>query len=585
MKFIDLELASEVVKAITEKGYENPTDIQVEAVPVLLTGRDLLAQSQTGTGKTAAFSLPLVSALEHENYTQALILCPTRELSIQVAEEIRSFAKYKNGLRVVTVYGGEGIDKQIREIKKGADIVVATPGRLMDHIRRKTIKLDTCAHVVLDEADEMLNMGFVDDIREIFEFIPKESQKAFFSATMPKEIVQLSEDFLQDPHTIRLSRNNLTVSRIEQVSYCVDHSQKLNLVIQLLQINESKGTMIFCNTKKMVDELATELNKAGFPALGLHGDMKQEMRSMVMGRFKRGMVKVLIATDVAARGIDVDSMDVVINYDIPQELEYYVHRIGRTGRAGKEGLAITIVNRRQRYALRQIERLANSTIKELPLPTKEQLNDVLVNKMTSDIKKWADIEPGKMFNIAYDGLRNANVTQEEIILAFINKAITENNLLAIKADSFSSRDVKNPSVFSQIRISIGDDKGVKANHIVSAVAKATGIPGGSIGKIRVKENSTLVDIPQEHVQHAMKEIAKTTIKGHEVEVFLEQEEIIDVPRKRSNGGGRDGGRSRRDGSSRGRSDRGSNDQARRRRNDDSRGSREKRRSGETRRAK
>lgn len=586
MKFIDLELSSEVVKAVTEKGYDSATDIQVEAVPVLLTGRDLLAQSQTGTGKTAAFSLPLVSALEHENHTQALILCPTRELSIQVAEEIRSFAKYKNGLRVVTVYGGEGIDKQIREIKKGVDIVVATPGRLMDHIRRKTIKLDKCQHVVLDEADEMLNMGFVDDIREIFAFIPEDSQKAFFSATMPKEIVQLSEDFLKDPHTIRLSRNNLTVSRIEQVSYCVDHSQKQNLVVQLLQLNESKGTMIFCNTKKMVDELTTELNKAGFPALGLHGDMKQEMRSMVMGRFKRGMVKVLIATDVAARGIDVDSMDVVINYDIPQELEYYVHRIGRTGRAGKEGLAITIVNRRQRYALRQIERLANSTIKELPLPTKEQLNDVLVNKMTSDIKKWADIEPGKMFNIAYDGLREANVTQEEIILAFINKAITENNLLAIKAESSSSRDVKNPSVFSQIRISIGDDKGVKANHIVSAVAKATGIPGGSIGKIRVKENSTLVDIPQEHVQHAMKEIAKTTIKGHAVEVFLEQEEIIDVPRKRSSSSSRDGGRSRREGSStRGRNDRGSSDGARRRRSDDSRGSRDSRRSGETRRAK
>lgn len=585
MKFIDLELSSEVVKAITEKGYENPTDIQVEAVPVLLTGRDLLAQSQTGTGKTAAFSLPLVSALENvSNTTQALILCPTRELGIQVAEEIRSFAKYKNGLRVVTVYGGESIEKQIRDIKKGADIVVATPGRLMDHIRRKTIKLDACQHVVLDEADEMLNMGFVDDIREIFAYIPSDSQKAFFSATMPKEIVQLSEDFLNDPHTIRLSRNNLTVSRIEQVSYCVDHSQKVNLVIQLLQINESKGTMIFCNTKKMVDELATELNKAGFPALGLHGDMKQEMRSMVMGRFKRGMVKVLIATDVAARGIDVDSMDVVINYDIPQELEYYVHRIGRTGRAGKEGLAITIVNRRQRYALRQIERLANSTIKELPLPTKEQLNDVLVNKMTSDVKKWADIEPGKMFNIAYEGLRNANVTQEEIILAFINKAITENNLLAIKGES-PSRDVKNPSVFSQIRITIGDDKGVKANHIVSAVAKATGIPGGSIGKIRVKESSTLVDIPQEHVQHAMKEIAKTTIKGHNVEVFLEQEEVIDIPRKRSKGSSRDGGRSRRDGS-RGRSDRGGNhDAPRRRRNDDSRGSRDSRRSGETRRAK
>ena len=585
MKFIDLELSSDVVKAITEKGYENPTDIQIEAIPVLLSGRDLLAQSQTGTGKTAAFSLPLVSALEHEsNTTQALILCPTRELGIQVAEEIRSFAKYKNNLRVVTVYGGESIERQIRDLKRGSDIVVATPGRLMDHIRRKTIKLDNCHNVVLDEADEMLNMGFVDDIREIFAFLPEKRQMAFFSATMPKEISQLSEDFLTEPHTIRLSRNNLTVSRIEQVSYVVDHSQKQNLVIQLLQIHDSKGTMIFCNTKKMVDELATELNKAGFPALGLHGDMKQEMRSMVMGRFKRGMVKVLIATDVAARGIDVDSMDVVINYDIPQELEYYVHRIGRTGRAGKEGLAITIVNRRQRYALRQIERLANSTIKELPLPTKEELNNVLVHKITSDIKKWVDIEPGKLFNVAYEGLREANVSQEDIILAFINKSISENSLLAIKAEG-PTRDVKNPRVFSQIRISIGEDKGVKANHIVSAVAKASGIPGSSIGKIRVKDSSSLVDIPQEHLQHAMKELAKTTIKGHPIEVFLEQEEVFDMPRRRFGGSGKDANRSRGDSGSRNRGNRGDfkgADQGRRRSNDGGHGSR---RSGESRRSK
>lgn len=579
MKFLDLDLQPEVVRAITEKGYENPTDIQIQAIPMLLTGRDLLAQSQTGTGKTAAFSLPLVSALEHEDkMTQALILCPTRELGIQVADEIRSFAKYKNGLRVVTVYGGESIERQIRDLKKGADIVVATPGRLMDHIRRKTIRLNNCKHVVLDEADEMLNMGFVDDIREIFTFLPEERQMAFFSATMPQEIVKLSDDFLTEPNTIRLSRNNLTVSRIEQVSYVVDHNQKLNLLIQLLQIHDSKGTMIFCNTKKMVDELATELNKAGFPALGLHGDMKQEMRSMVMGRFKRGMVKVLIATDVAARGIDVDSMDVVINYDIPQELEYYVHRIGRTGRAGKEGLAITLVNRRQRYALRQIERLANSTIKELPLPTKEQLNEVLVNKITGDIKKWADLEPGKLFNVAYEGLRKANITQEEIILAFINKSITENNLLAIKSDT-PTKTVNNPGLFSQIRLSIGDDKGIRANHVVSAIAKAVGIPGSSIGKIRIKENSTLVDIPQEHVQHAIKEIEKTTIKGHPVEVFLEQEEVANTPRKRSKDGSKSRDNNRRRGDDRRSSDR------KRRPSDDKNRARSTRKSGEGRRAK
>lgn len=531
MTFKELNLASEVIKAITEKGYENPTDIQQEAVPILLNGHDLLAQSQTGTGKTAAFGLPLVSSIEREDkkITQALILCPTRELCIQVADELKSFAKYKD-VNIVSVYGGEQIDRQIREIKKGVDIVVATPGRLMDHLRRRTIRLNNCGYIVLDEADEMLNMGFVDDIREIFEHLPEEKQMAFFSATMPKEIMQLSNDFLVDPQRISLSRNNLTVSRIEQVYYMVDQNQKVDLVAQLLQINDSQGTMIFCNTKKMVDELTTQLNKAGFPALGLHGDMKQEMRSMVMGRFKRGMVKVLIATDVAARGIDVDTMDVVINYDIPQELEYYVHRIGRTGRAGKEGLAITLVTRRQRYAIKQIERTSNSTIQELPLPSKEMLNDVLVRKLANDIRKWSSEKQGKLFDIAYEGLRKEEFTQEDIIVAFINKSISENNLLAIKGDAPSKR-VQNNQEFSKIGISIGSSQGVSAAHLVSAIAKASGISGKNIGKIVVDNVMSTVEVPREHVQQIMKDVEGTQVKGRNVKVELLEEISKSEPRQ------------------------------------------------------
>lgn len=534
MTFKELGLSSEIVKAVNEKGYENPTDIQEQAIPRILEGHDVLAQSQTGTGKTAAFGLPLISLIDRvdRKYTQGLVLCPTRELCIQVADEMRSFAKYKDDLRIISVYGGESIERQIRDIKRGADIVVATPGRLMDHIRRKTLRFNHCNHIVLDEADEMLNMGFVDDIREIFTYLPEQRQMVFFSATMPKEIVKLSDDFLNEPEHIRLSNNNLTVSRIKQVYYTVDHAKKINLVTQLLQIHDAKGTMIFCNTKKMVDELATELNKAGFPALGLHGDMKQEMRSMVMGRFKRGLVQVLIATDVAARGIDVDSMDVVINYDVPQELEYYIHRIGRTGRAGKEGLAITLVNRRQRYAIKQIERLANSTIEELPLPTKEQLNEVLIKMLADDIRKWSKVEPGKLFNIAYEGLRNEEFTQEDFILAFINKAIAENNLEAMEADA-PERKTKNPNVFARLSISLGSRQGIKAAHIVSAVAKASGIRGKEIGKIEVGDIMTLVDVPQEHAQTALKAVGKTTIKGQAVNVEIVEENIVQQPRKRS----------------------------------------------------
>ncbi|QIK69019.1 DEAD/DEAH box helicase [Erysipelothrix sp. HDW6C] len=538
MTFKELDLSPEVVRAITEKGYEAPTDIQQQAVPILLNNHDLLAQSQTGTGKTAAFGLPIVSSLEREDkkITQALILCPTRELCMQVAEELRSFARYKDDLEVVSVYGGAPIDKQIRDIKRGVDIVVATPGRLMDHIRRRTIRLNNCHKVVLDEADEMLNMGFVDDIREIFTHLPEERQMAFFSATMPKEIIKLSDDFLVEPQKIALSRNNLTVSRIEQIYYNVESNNKVNLVIQLLQINETKGTMIFCNTKKMVDELATELNKAGYPALGLHGDMKQEMRTMVMNRFKRGMVKVLIATDVAARGIDVDSMDVVINYDIPQELEYYVHRIGRTGRAGKEGLAITLVTRRQRYAIKQIERLSNSEIKETPLPTKDQLNQVLVNTLARDIRQWSSSEQGKLFSIAYEGLAAEGFTQEEIVTAFINKSIAENNLEAIKGDAPSKR-VRNQGEFSKIGLSIGARQGISAAHLVSAIATATGIRGKDIGRIVINDNGSTVEIPRELAKEIMPKIEKTDIKGNNVSVEMLEEISISEPRRRREGGG------------------------------------------------
>lgn len=562
MTFLELGLSEEVARAITEKGYENPTDIQQQALPILLNGHDLLAQSQTGTGKTAAFGLPIVTAVEHvDKQTQALILCPTRELSMQVAEEIRSFAKYKK-LSVVSIYGGAPIDRQIKDLKRGADIVVATPGRLMDHIRRRTIRLNHTTRIVLDEADEMLNMGFVDDIREIFEYLPEERQMAFFSATMPKEIIRLSDDFLVEPERIALSRNNLTVSRIEQRYYTVESNQKISLVIQLLQIHDANGIMIFCNTKKMVDELTTELNKAGFPALGLHGDMKQEMRSMVMGRFKRGMVKVLIATDVAARGIDVDSMDVVINYDVPQELEYYVHRIGRTGRAGKEGLAITLVTRRQRYAIRQIERLSNSEIKETPLPTKEQLNAVLVQKLAADIRQWSSAERGKLFDIAYEGLSKEGFTQEEIIIAFINKSVAENNLAAIKGEAASKR-VQNRDQFSKIALTIGGRQGISASHLVSAIATATGIRGKDIGRIIIDDTVSTVEVPREHAASIMEDLKKVTIKGKNFDTEMLEVEAIREPRRRDRGGDsrrRDGGGGR---------DRGNRGGDRRRRGSDS----------------
>lgn len=542
MKFNELGLNEDILKGIEDKGYETPSDIQIQAIPLLLEGHDLLAQSQTGTGKTAAFGLPIMNALEGgSRQPQALVLAPTRELCMQVANEMRSFGKYKNQLKVVSVYGGEPIDKQIRSLRAGCDVIVATPGRLMDHLNRRTIKLDNTTKIVLDEADEMLNMGFVDDIDEIFTNLPEERQMVFFSATMPKEIIRLSNQYLRDPKKIALSNNNLTVSRIEQVFYNIEPQAKVSLVVQLLQMNESNGTMIFCNTKRMVDELTTELNKAGYPALGLHGDMKQEMRTMVMNRFKKGMVSVLIATDVAARGIDVDSMDVVINYDIPQELEYYVHRIGRTGRAGKSGLAITLVSRRQRHAIKQIERLSNSTIKELALPTKEELNAILVKQMAADIRKWTDASQSKLFTIAYEGLAELGFTQEELTIAYINKSIADNNLEAIKTAGQKKSQDGGP--ISRISVSIGSRQGVAAAHLVSAVANATGISGRAIGRIVIKENASTIEVPREHLVSIVNTLSNTKIKDKSVTVEV-VEEFAESDRSHRGGGGRDRSRSR-----------------------------------------
>lgn len=565
MKFNELGLNEDILKGIEDKGYETPSDIQIEAIPLLLEGHDLLAQSQTGTGKTAAFGLPIMNELKGgSKQPLALVLAPTRELCMQVANEMRSFGKYKSNLKVVSVYGGEPIDRQMRGLRAGADIIVATPGRLMDHLRRGSIRLDNTTKIVLDEADEMLNMGFVDDIDEIFTHLPEERQMVFFSATMPKEIIRLSNQYLVDPKKIALSNNNLTVSRIEQVYYNVEGNDKVNLVVQLLQMNESEGTMIFCNTKRMVDELTTELNKAGYPALGLHGDMKQEMRTMVMNRFKKGMVSVLIATDVAARGIDVDNMDVVINYDIPQELEYYVHRIGRTGRAGKSGLAITLVSRRQRYAIKQIERLSNSVIKELPLPTKEQLNGILVKQMATDIRKWSKSKQSKLFDVAFEGLAELGFTQEEVITAFINKSIADNNLEAIQQAGSKKTTANGP--ISRISVSVGNRQGVAAAHLVSAVANATGISGRSIGRIVINENSSTIEIPREHLVAIVDTLSSTKIKDRDVTVEV-VEEFAESDRTHRGGGGRDRNRSSRGPRDRGGRDRSSNSSSSRPRND------------------
>lgn len=365
---IEALLDERIVRAVREMGFERLTPIQVQAIPYLLKGEDIIGQAQTGTGKTAAFAIPALQKIDPElRSLQTVILCPTRELAMQAAEEIRNIAKYMHGIKVLPVYGGQEIRRQINGLK-GTQIIVGTPGRVMDHMRRHTIKLDHVNMVVLDEADEMLDMGFREDMELILGEIPGEHQTALFSATMPKPILDIAERFQKNARLVRVAAKELTIPLVSQRFYKVKSQDKDAACVRLLEYYQPKLCLIFCNTKIKVDELAEILKKAGFLAEGLHGDMSQHLRDVAMGRFRNGTANILIATDVAARGIDVDDVEIVINYDLPQDNEYYVHRIGRTGRAGKTGRSFTFVSGREIFRIRQIERFCKTTIEEKKLP-------------------------------------------------------------------------------------------------------------------------------------------------------------------------------------------------------------------------
>ncbi len=361
-------LDSRILRAIQEMGYENFTPIQEQTIPALLSGEDIIGQAQTGTGKTAAFGIPAIQKADPESRKlQTLILCPTRELAIQAAGELRKLAKYMHGIKVLPVYGGQDIGRQIAGLR-GTQIIVGTPGRVMDHMRRHTIRLDDVNMVVLDEADEMLNMGFREDMETILGQIPGEHQTALFSATMPRPILEITDRFQKDARMIKVTEKELTIPLVSQKFYRVKNQDKDAACIRLLEYYQPKLCLIFCNTKKKVDELAEVLKKAGYQAEGLHGDLAQHQRDVVMGRFRNGSTNILIATDVAARGIDVDDVEAVINYDIPQDIEYYVHRIGRTGRAGKTGRSFTFASSREIFKIREIEKFCRTSVEEKRLP-------------------------------------------------------------------------------------------------------------------------------------------------------------------------------------------------------------------------
>ena len=379
LKFEELNVDEKILKAIGDMGFEEASPIQAKAIPVVLEGKDIVGQAQTGTGKTAAYGIPMLQSIDPKlKCVQAVVLCPTRELAIQVADEIRKLAKYMSSIKVLPVYGGQEIVRQIKSLKTGVQIVVGTPGRVMDHMRRKTVKFDKVKMVILDEADEMLDMGFREDMETILTQMPEERQTVMFSATMPKAIMDIARTFQNDAEVIKVVRKELTVENIEQYYFEVRSKNKDEILSRLIDIYNPKLSVVFCNTKKQVDDLISELKGRGYFADGIHGDMKQAQRDRVMNDFRKGKTEILIATDVAARGIDVDDVDIVFNYDLPQDEEYYVHRIGRTGRAGRAGLAFSFVTGKEIYKLKDIERYCKTKIMARQIPSLDDVKNTRI---------------------------------------------------------------------------------------------------------------------------------------------------------------------------------------------------------------
>ncbi|GAB3961973.1 hypothetical protein GCM10028805_61890 [Spirosoma harenae] len=423
--FSSLDISAEILQAVTDMGFVSPSPIQAEAIPPILAGRDVIGQAQTGTGKTAAFGIPALELIDvQDRSVQTLILCPTRELALQVADEIKKLAKYKRGVRVEAIYGGDSIERQIRSLKSGVHIVIGTPGRVMDHMERNTLKLDNVKMMILDEADEMLDMGFREDIESILDDMPEERQTILFSATMSKPIMQITQKFLQDPVLVKVVKKELTNTNIEQVYFEVKPKAKVEVMCRLIDMYDLKLLLVFCNTKRKVDEIVEDLQIRGYQAEGLHGDLRQAQRNNVMSKFRSGTTSILVATDVAARGIDVDDVDAVINFDIPLDEEYYVHRIGRTGRAGKSGRAFSLVGRDEKYRFREIQNYTKVRVEKGVIPSFEDIVGIrkarFIEQLQQTINESQDLN---LYDDLLTQLHHAGFSTEQIVAGLVKRSM------------------------------------------------------------------------------------------------------------------------------------------------------------------
>lgn len=536
--FAELNLSQETLKAISDAGYEEPTPIQARTIPLMLAGKDVIAQAQTGTGKTAAYALPMLERIDPAvRDPQALILCPTRELAIQVAGAMHQLGRYHRAT-TLPIYGGQPIERQLRALSHGVQIVVGTPGRVMDHMRRGTLDLSHVTMVALDEADEMLDMGFVEDIEFIFEAIPEERQTSLFSATIPPRIASLARKYLKDPQRVSVNVAHVTVPLTTQTAYELPGGDKFDALTRILDVETPQSAIIFCRTKIETSELAERLGGAGYTAEAINGDLAQSARDRVMRRFRDGQVDLLIATDVAARGLDIPAVSHVINYDIPTDPEAYVHRIGRTGRAGRAGEAITLVNPRERYTLRMIERVIGQHVTVKRLPT---LQDVAARRREA-------------FKAALLGvLEEGNFGQEQMIVEALADQFDPMDIAAaairmargdvaqrLEEAAVETIDGDAEGVeegMTRLFIGSGRQQGIRPMDLVGAIANEAGIPGKSIGSIDIYDEFAFVEVPSADAPRVIQAMSNANLRGKRVK--------ISIARPRDEMEGRDGRRDRR----------------------------------------
>lgn len=536
--FAELGLSSELLKAVERMGFEEASPIQSAAIPALLRGVDVVGQSQTGSGKTAAFAIPAierVDAASHE--TQVLILCPTRELAVQVAEEVAKLAHFKRGVRELPIYGGASYDRQIRGLKAGAQIVIGTPGRVIDHLERGTLRLDGLQMIVLDEADRMLDMGFREDIESILESTPEGRQTVLFSATLPKGIRDLIQNYTRHAENVRIEPQALAIPAIEQVYYEVDRRSKLEALCRIADMQDVKCAIVFCATKMMCDQLAEQLAARGYLADKLHGDMTQAMRERVMRRFRDRKVELLVATDVAARGLDVEDVEVVFNYDLPQDAEDYVHRIGRTGRAGRSGQAVTFVAGREIRKLEGMIRLTKGKIRRERVPSLEEVEEKRSNQTFESLKETLEKGEYVRRDNLIDRLLDQGHSATDIASALLHMMSLETAPPPAPDDEPSrdrertsrdgprrkSADVSDEEGMTRLVFTAGRLSNVRPGDVVGTVIGLAGIPREAIGAIRIEQKHTLVDIADDHVATVIDCVSGVRFKGRKISVFVPDE--------------------------------------------------------------